>query len=446
MNLKLKEIVFGAFVAISPIIGSAQVNDGVYAGTLQCGPLLTNPAQGPWTQTIHLTVNANNLSWERSSPTFSESGNSSIQAGRVSINANGVWNASARNTGGWKTVAMLNLEGEKLVGPATIFSENGVQRLRDCTASVMVSSQSSSASLRHRSQTHSNNLSSSSNERRGEKALKNLDAQVNKILAPSTDNTSSRTVVQSTPPNKGQQTNSQIVAPTIAPEVPASRSAIEGSKRPTYSTALQKITPDMCVDNVCVEQDIEAMLPNLNWVFVSNTKSIRNVESLPQTRKQIESCADSNKALWGNKADELCRIMRLAEYLPPTEILSFFKENKNAVCSSIMVNVLRYEISTQLGLVYVYISLGKDGRPKVKEIVKHFNVLNKEDLPEIRSQLEKKHPYMYAPWGGTFDYSEYGRGRGPIYSLRARDRIFIEGHQQPNEAACTPARKTINVQ
>jgi hypothetical protein len=109
-------------------------------------------------------------------------------------------------------------------------------------------------------------------------------------------------------------------------------------------------------------------------------------------------------------------------------------------------STLGIEINTPLGLVRAYLGLGKDGRPKVREIVKFYSIPNKMDLPEIRSQIERKHPYKKAPWGGGYEYSEYGHGRGPIYRIMARPNLFIEGHQVPTEGACTPARKTITVQ
>ena len=231
MNLKLNEILIGALLVISPIIGTAQVKDGVYSGTLQCGPLLTNPIQGPWTQTINLTVNANNLSWERSSPTFSESGNSSIQAGRVSLNANGAWNASARNTGGWKTVAMLNLEGEKLVGLATIFSDNGVQRLRDCTVSVIVKSQST-YQVAQPSQIDPKINVDKLAESRIDKTFKQITEQATNKLQHTTDAALNRASTQAV-------SKVQEILPTLAittSEIPTQSSVNSSSKGKLFSS------------------------------------------------------------------------------------------------------------------------------------------------------------------------------------------------------------------
>lgn len=237
MNLKINEIVLGALLVISPIIGSAQVNDGVYAGTMKCGSLLTNPIQGPWSQSIHVTVNADNVTWERSSPTFSESGKSSIQSGRVSLNANGAWNPGGKNTGSWKTVALLNLEGEKLAGLATIFSENGVQRLRDCTVSVSVTSQSSSVSQTHRSQTPSNNTTSSLDESRVEKTIKQMVVQA-------TNKPQQSAVVSINQIATKAASKVQQVVPTMATnntDAPSSSSTIGGSKGKLFSTKAEFI-------------------------------------------------------------------------------------------------------------------------------------------------------------------------------------------------------------
>lgn len=123
---------------VLPSIGLAQIRDGDYEGSMQCGPLLTNPTNGAWTQPIKVTASSNSLTWLRSDARFSEKGSGDLRSGRVSLTLDGAWNPSEKNTGHWRTVAMLNLEGSKLSGPATLYSEKDNQRLRDCTVSVQV--------------------------------------------------------------------------------------------------------------------------------------------------------------------------------------------------------------------------------------------------------------------------------------------------------------------
>ena len=125
--------------AIATSAGHAQIKDGKYDGTLQCSALLTNPNRGPWTQPVQLRVTGNSMSWLREDGQFIESGTGTLQSGRVSLTLDGAWNIGSKSTGNWRTVAMLNLEGAKLWGPATIFSGDGGLRLRDCTVEVTVS-------------------------------------------------------------------------------------------------------------------------------------------------------------------------------------------------------------------------------------------------------------------------------------------------------------------
>ena len=129
---------------VLPSIGLAQIRDGNYEGSMQCGPLLTNPVNGAWTQPIKITASSNSLTWLRSDERFSEKGSGVLQSGRVSLNMDGAWNPGEKNTGHWRTIAMLNLDGNKLSGPATLYSDKDNQRLRDCTVSVDVNASPSS--------------------------------------------------------------------------------------------------------------------------------------------------------------------------------------------------------------------------------------------------------------------------------------------------------------
>lgn len=137
MNTRSK-CVLAVLCTISAISAQAQIKDGSYDGTMQCGPLLTNPASNAWTQPIRITSSGNTLAWLRSDARFNETGSGVLRAGRISLTLDGAWNPGEKNTGHWRTVAMLNLEGNKLSGPATLYSDKDNQRLRDCTVSVEV--------------------------------------------------------------------------------------------------------------------------------------------------------------------------------------------------------------------------------------------------------------------------------------------------------------------
>jgi dienelactone hydrolase len=117
----------------------AQILDGSYEGTLQCGSLLTNSIQEPWTQSVRLHVSGNSLAWERSeTKRFSESGIGTLQNGQVSLDLSGSWFPGQSSTGQWRTTAILKLDGTNLSGPATMYAADGKQRLRDCTARIPI--------------------------------------------------------------------------------------------------------------------------------------------------------------------------------------------------------------------------------------------------------------------------------------------------------------------
>ncbi len=117
----------------------AQILDGSYDGVMQCGSLLTNPTQGPWTQPIKLHVSGNSLLWERTElKRFSESGIGTLQRGQVSLDLFGSWVPGQSSTGQWRTTAILKLDEKNLSGPATMYAADGKQRVRDCTVRIPV--------------------------------------------------------------------------------------------------------------------------------------------------------------------------------------------------------------------------------------------------------------------------------------------------------------------
>lgn len=125
-----------AGLAVLCSFAHAQPPDGTYTGTLSCGPLLTNPQQGAWSQPVKLHVSGQSVLWERLDARITEVGSSALRDGRVSFTLEGRWNPGQRNTGQWRNVAMLSWSGGGLSGPATIFSADGAQRLRDCSVQV----------------------------------------------------------------------------------------------------------------------------------------------------------------------------------------------------------------------------------------------------------------------------------------------------------------------
>lgn len=117
-------------------VASAQIRDGAYVGTLECGPLISNPQQGAWKQPIHINVTGQTVTWERPDPRITEVGSSTLRDRRVSFTLEGRWNPGQRSTGRWRNVVMLEWKDSALSGSATIFSADGDQRLRDCSVQV----------------------------------------------------------------------------------------------------------------------------------------------------------------------------------------------------------------------------------------------------------------------------------------------------------------------
>ena len=135
MTVKLKNVAWGC-LALMCGAASAQIRDGAYTGTLECGPLITNSQQGAWKQPININVTGQTVTWERPDPRITEVGSSTLRDRRVSFTLEGRWNPGQRNSGKWRNVVMLEWKDSVLSGPATIFSADGDQRLRDCSVRV----------------------------------------------------------------------------------------------------------------------------------------------------------------------------------------------------------------------------------------------------------------------------------------------------------------------
>lgn len=135
MKAKLRNMAWSCLALLCGA-ASAQVRDGAYTGTLECGPLITNPQQGAWKQLININVTGQTVTWERPDPRITEVGSSTLRDRRVSFTLEGRWNPGQHNSGKWRNVVMLEWKDSALSGPATIFSANGDQRLRDCSVRV----------------------------------------------------------------------------------------------------------------------------------------------------------------------------------------------------------------------------------------------------------------------------------------------------------------------
>ena len=70
MTAKLKCVAWGCLAMVCGSV-SAQIRDGAYTGTIDCGPLITNPQQGAWSQPVQLTVCCSSLSHPEKLQSFS---------------------------------------------------------------------------------------------------------------------------------------------------------------------------------------------------------------------------------------------------------------------------------------------------------------------------------------------------------------------------------------
>ena len=91
MKAKIRSLAWSCLALLCGA-ASAQIRDGAYTGTLECGPLITNPQQGAWKQPININVTGQTVTWERPDPRITEVGSSTLRDRRVSFALEGRWN------------------------------------------------------------------------------------------------------------------------------------------------------------------------------------------------------------------------------------------------------------------------------------------------------------------------------------------------------------------
>lgn len=445
MTAKLKSVAWGCLALVCGSV-SAQVRDGAYTGTIDCGPLLTNPQQGAWSQPIQLTVSGQSVAWERLDSRLTETGSSALRDGRVSFALEGRWNPGQGRSGQWRNVVMLEWKNAALSGPATIFSANSEQHLRDCSVRVVMAGNadtSAAASLQRNAGAAISSVATGKLANVGESALSKLQRSA-EIPAPVSDSSAQ---------THRQAPIAQRSTDPAATEYEAAQAKLRAEEKARQNRAPVPITPDMCVDGVCVEQDLGAVAANLNWAPPEPMDQIPSSHRKAYEdgiRQGMQTCEQANQPLWADKARKLCDFLILGPLRPKADLVAFFKENRQAVCVT-GSKYFKLQIKTALGPTYVEVRFSRDGRPRIKEISKEFQIKNKDDLADLSAQMRKKHPYIgnstravTAPWGGYVSYDD-GYALGPTYRLEARS-VFFDPREEPNEGTCTPARKTITVQ
>lgn len=213
----------------------------------------------------------------------------------------------------------------------------------------------------------------------------------------------------------------------------------------------QPITPDMCVDAVCVEQDLGAIPAGLAWTAPARPEEPNRdfKKSYDEgIRKGLDTCEQSNKAQWGSKASKLCDLLIFGNQRSRAQLVSFFAENKQPVCVT-GGKFFNFGLTTQLGATKFQVKFGRDGRPRIAEITKFFAV-SKDEQAALKDQIEKKHPYLHLrdgssatpPWGGYVRFIDITGS----YELRGREALFTRSNAEPDQGACATAPRQISVQ
>ena len=232
-------------------------------------------------------------------------------------------------------------------------------------------------------------------------------------------------------------------------EYEANQAKLRANERARENRAPVPITPDMCIDAICVEQDLGEVAATLNWAppepMGPMSSSARRSYEL-----DLKNCAQANQMRWSDKALKLCELLILGEWKPKAELVAFFKENRQPVCTT-GGKLFKLEMKTPLGPTYGEVRFAKDGRPKFTKVFKEFFIKNADDVAEWRMLIRKKHPYLgnelsaSTPWGGYVQYDYNDPRMRQNYQLTGRSVLF-DANNEPNEGGCTPARKTISVQ
>lgn len=85
-------------------------------------------------------------------------------------------------------------------------------------------------------------------------------------------------------------------------------------------------------------------------------------------RKSFENCTKANQPLWADKAKKLCEFLILAEWRSKADLVAFFKENRQPVCTT-GGKYFKLELKTPLGPTYAEVHFSRDGRPKIEKSV-----------------------------------------------------------------------------
>lgn len=109
-----------------------RIQDGVYHGTLSCGPLLHRADSKGWQTPIELTISGDQFIWRRSDDQFEENGQSVVTAAGIKIDALGYYYPTAPKPGRWRTRGTLTVDNSTLQGAFEQVDPSGDRQNRVC--------------------------------------------------------------------------------------------------------------------------------------------------------------------------------------------------------------------------------------------------------------------------------------------------------------------------
>jgi hypothetical protein len=212
------------------------------------------------------------------------------------------------------------------------------------------------------------------------------------------------------------------------------------------------ITEDMCFQSICLKQDIGTLPPNIQW---DNSEALTSSRAMAarnsMVQKGIELCTDANAKQWAKDSRKMCEVLLMASSLPPAEVIGFFRTHRGPVCNT-GGKGFNFQVRDEQGSFYVRAVFGRDGRPRVMEVFKHYNLLNASDSAKFVELVKEKHPYVKetsgrtkAPWGGSVEFFDFGASRGPRYGLYADSEHFAQPRVGPDEGVCAIESRSLSI-
>jgi hypothetical protein len=133
--LALRSLVVCGTVALTPLAAQSQINEteGLWQGTLSCGPQLSAAARSPqpFSNPLSVVVSLAALSGKRDNPQVTERFGGSIErSGRVNLEGSGHWKDNPARA--WRYRLQGTQSGSRMALAGPMESPDGQTRIRDC--------------------------------------------------------------------------------------------------------------------------------------------------------------------------------------------------------------------------------------------------------------------------------------------------------------------------